>query len=62
MVFVRVIKNLINNTSNAQENQEMREDDEAIRRAEDDEAIRRAFDIVENHERNLVRRLENVRR
>ena len=59
MVFVLVIKNLIKKTSNAQGNQpnpneEMRE--------EGDEAIRRAFEIIDDHERNLARRLENVRR
>ena len=59
MVFVLVIKNLIKKTSNAQGNQpnpneEMRE--------EGDEAIRRAFEIIDDHERNLARRLGNVRR
>jgi hypothetical protein len=35
---------------------------ESTREEEDEATIRRAFEIIEDHERNLVRRLENVRR
>ena len=34
----------------------------STREEEDEVTIRRAFEIIDDHERNLVRRLENVRR
>ena len=35
---------------------------ESTREEEDEVTIRRAYEIIEDHEENLARRLENVRR